>query len=113
MFEHLERLRQKSDKEKKRFAFFIALSFTSFILLLWYFAVFPSFKEQSDIDKKIKKYESSPTSSLGSIFGSKVSEIKGQFSKVVDYSNQFLSKSSYYSSTSTEQISTSSIENAQ
>lgn len=113
MFEFIEKQRQKTDGQKKRFAFAVAFLFVTIIGVLWYFAVFPNFKSQNDIDKKIEKFENDPASSLSSVFGGKISEIKNQFGILKDYASAFNQKNTYYSSTSTESVSTTSQENVQ
>jgi len=106
MFEFLEKLRQKSDKEKKRFAFLVSFLFSVTIFGLWFFAVYPSFKEQSDIEKKVKALESSPTESMASVIMSSFGQIKEKISEMKNIGSGIIGDSDYYQATSTEATTT-------
>lgn len=108
MFEHIENIRQKSDREKRRIAFLLAFLFSSLIFVLWYFAVFPNFKEQDAIDRKIEKLEEEgPASSLGSVLSGSLTEIKNKIAEIKNLTSYFSDESSYYISTRTTETSTS------
>ncbi len=106
MFEFLEKLRQKSDKEKRRFAFLVSFLFSATIFALWFFAVYPSFKEQSDIEKKVKALESSPTESMASVIMSSFGQIKEKISEIKNIGSSFTKDLDYYKASSTEATTT-------
>lgn len=60
MFDIIERVRQKKDKEKKIIAFSVAFSICLVIFMFWIFTVLPDFKKQGEIDKKVKSASKVP-----------------------------------------------------
>ncbi len=100
MLDFLETIRSKPNGAKKRIAFFTAFTFTGIIFIFWFVAIYPSFKEQNRINEKVKKIESSPVTSLGSIFSDNFSKIKVQFNEIRDLTKNFNSNSDYYAATS-------------
>jgi preprotein translocase subunit YajC len=106
MLDFLENIRSKPNGAKKRIAFFTAFTFTGIIFIFWFVAIYPSFKEQNKIEEKAKKIESSPVSSLGSIFSDNFSKIKEQFIEIQDITKNFNSDANYYVASSTDSTST-------
>lgn len=106
MFDYLEKIRSKPRGAKKRIAFFTAFTFSGIVFILWFVAVYPSFKEQNDIEKKVKKLESSPISSITSVFSENFGKIKDQFLEVKELGQNFTKEASYYSASSTNSTST-------
>lgn len=109
MFDYLESIRNKPRGVKKRIAFFTSFTFTGVVFIFWLVAVYPSFREQNAIDKKIKKLESSPISSISSIFADNFSKIKSQISQVKELGQNFTKEASYYSASSTSATTTANI----
>lgn len=101
MFEYIEKLRHKTDKEKKRFAFITASSFSIAILVVWSISIYPTIKKQSELDKKVAKVESGPTESFTSTFGGAWGDLKSSFSNLKGMVANISSEFEYYSATST------------
>ncbi|KND49957.1 MAG: hypothetical protein AB198_01390 [Parcubacteria bacterium C7867-003] len=113
MFEYLEKLRQKPDSTKKKIAFLGSFIFTGIIFAFWLLAVYPSFKEDAEIQKKAKSLETSPISSLGSILGDNFSKIKEQISSLKDLGSSFSKEMDYYIASSTVSATASTTLNEQ
>lgn len=101
MFEFLEKLRNKPRGTKKRIAFLTSFTFTSIILAFWLVSIYPSFQEQNNIEKKVKKIESSPIVSVGSVFSDSFSKIKTQLGMIKELGQNFTKEAEYYSASST------------
>ncbi len=101
MFDYLENLRSKPRATKKRIAFLTSFTFTGIILIFWSLAVYPSFIEQTNKEKSVKKNETSPIASVGAIFSDNFSKIKDQLSLVREVGENFAKEAAYYSSSTT------------
>ena len=101
MFNYLEKLRQKTDREKRKVAFLFSFLFASLIFVVWFFAVFPQLKQQRNIDKKLEKIESSPTESVASVIMSSFGEIKDKVNEIKNLKSTFDSNIDYYKSATT------------
>ncbi len=101
MFQYIDNLRQKPDKQKKRVAFSLAFIFCLVIFAFWYFTVIPDFKKQAEVDKKEEKLNNGPTTSFMSVFSGKIGEMQDQLAKIKDFAGSFSTGSDYYISTST------------
>lgn len=109
MFEYIERLRKKSDKEKRQVAFLIAFLFSLTIFTFWFFAVFPGFKKQGEIEKKVIALESEPGVSFSSLFEGKFDQIKEQLDKIKNFAGNFSTDLEYYIASSTATSTESNI----
>lgn len=112
MIDFLENIRNKPSGAKKRIAFFTAFTFTGVIFIFWFVSIYPSFKEQNDLEKKVSKIESSPITSVSSIFADNFSKIKEQFAKVKEVGENFTKEAAYYTASSTA-TTTVTINNSQ
>jgi len=101
MLDFLDKIREKPNRAKKRIAFFTAFTLTGIIFIFWFVAIYPSFKEQNAIDKKISKLESSPIESVGSVFGENFNKIKEQFGKIKEIGSNFTAEVDYYTANAT------------
>jgi len=87
VFDFLEKLRGKSDKQKKQIAFCLALLFAGLIFVVWLSVIFPGLHQNKVEEDKVANLTPSPfsvfmsqiSSGISSI-GSKVSEIKSSVS---------------------------------
>ncbi len=101
MLDFLDNIRNKPTRAKKRIAFFSAFAFTSIIFIFWFVAIYPSFKEQNDLEKKVNDLDSSPMESVGSVFSDNFSKIKDQFGKIKEIGNSFTKEVEYYTANAT------------
>lgn len=101
MLDFLDKVRSKPNSAKKRIAFFTAFTLTGIIFIFWFVAIYPSFKEQNELDKKISKLESSPIESVSSVFGSNFLKIKEQFGKIKEIGSSFSAEVDYYTANAT------------
>lgn len=101
MFNFIEKIRNKPEKTKTKIAFFTSFVFTGIIFTFWLVAVYPDFKEDIRIEKKIKKLEPSPVSTMGSILGDNISKIKEQVVSIKNITSSLNDKEVYYKATTT------------
>ena len=106
MYKYIEKLRQKSDTAKKRFAFLVSFLFVGIIFVVWLSVIYPGFREQKNINDKISANESSPLSTFKDIFSQGSSEIGNQFSKIKNVGSVFSNDPEYINQTSTTSTST-------
>ncbi len=78
MFEYIEKLRGKSEKTKKRIAFFGALGFSVVILGIWLSVVYPQIKNP-EVVEKVQTGGPSPLSALGDNIYDGFSSVRGAF----------------------------------
>lgn len=110
MFDYLENIRNKPRGAKKRIAFFTAFTFSGIVFIFWFVAIYPSFREQNAIDKKVKNLESSPISSITSIFSENFGKIKDQLSVVKELGQNFTKEATYYKASTTSSTTTAEVE---
>ncbi|HRH26952.1 MAG TPA: hypothetical protein PLZ99_02200 [Parcubacteria group bacterium] len=103
MFEIIERVRQKKDREKKIIAFSLSLFFCSVIFIFWLFTVLPDFKKQEELDKKVQSAKNGPTENLTSFFGDNFKQAKEHFSKIRNVANVFQSEADYFKAETKEE----------
>lgn len=99
MFEIIERVRQKKDKEKKIIAFSVAFSICLVIFMFWVFTVLPDFKKQGEIDKKVQSASNGPSSNIAGFVSDNFNQVKDQLNKLKEVSNLFKSSVDYYVAT--------------
>ncbi|HEY0220848.1 MAG TPA: hypothetical protein VGC58_01355 [Candidatus Paceibacterota bacterium] len=101
MFHFIERLRQKSEKTKKKVAFFTAFSFSLIIFIVWVTVIYPDFKKDK-IDQTANVVKASPIDGLADMLSSGFSEIAEKIGEMKSLMMDFSSSTSvYYESTST------------
>ena len=110
MFKTIEKLRQKPEGTKKRFAFTFAFIFCLIIFAVWLSVVYPNLKQKQAKESEISKLNSNETSAFADTLYSSFSSIKDQISNIKEAVSVFSNPSSYYSSTST--LSTSTVSNS-
>ena len=102
MFNYIEKLRQKPESQKKRFAFLAALCVCGLIILVWFSVVIPKFRQEKQTDDKIANTESTPTSALTRTFSDGFSAIVTQFKNIKNIISSFKSSGeSFVAPTST------------
>lgn len=106
MFEYIERLRQKSEKQKKLIALTYAGIFSGVILGLWFISVFPTISEDKQIADREKKIKSGPSESFTSNFSGVWSDIKENFGGLKDTFAEFNNSMDYYKASSTASLIT-------
>lgn len=109
MFEYIEKLRGKPEATKKRIAFFGALVFSFFILVIWLSVVVPKVKNPEVV--KEKPTTPSPLSAIGDNISDGFSSIKEAFSGVKDSVESIGLEMEQYQNiaTSTEYVATTTI----
>ncbi len=108
MFELIERLRRKNDRQKKIIAFSISFFICFVIFIFWFFSIMPEFRLQQEAEKRVESIERGPSSELGGMIMDNFSLIKEQISDLIGLSKSFSSTTEYYISTTTE-ISTTTM----
>ncbi len=107
MFEFIERLRQKSDKTKKRIAFLSAFCFVGLILVMWLTIVYPDF---SFVQKQKQTASVGDTGMFDSFFANITEGFGGIKNQIQSMKDMFysVSTSTHYTLTdeSTTTIST-------
>lgn len=110
MFETIEKLRAKPEGAKKRFAFFVAFSFCALIFTVWVTAIYPTLGKEDE--NLATATSTSPVSSIADLVGTGVDSFKSQISEMTDNIKSITSSQEYYSATSTQATSTSSVNTA-
>ena len=110
MFDYLEKLRAKPDKVKSRIAFLSAFCFAGVIFVFWIGVIYPDWKGNQDKQNNVSKLEPSPIGAFGntifanfSVIGEKLKEIKSTITA-------FSSIPEYYTSTSSDKVSSTTRE---
>ncbi len=106
MFEIIERVRQKKDKEKKIIAFSVAFSVCLVIFTFWAFTVLPEFKKQEELEKKVQSAKNGPSANIAGFVADNFNQVKDQFSKLKEFSGVFEGTADYYVATSSPQQET-------
>jgi len=101
MFDFLEKLRTKSDKQKKQIAFCVALLIAGLIFVIWLSVIFPDFQQSQVQENKVENLAPSPFSVFMSQLSSGVSSITGKFSEIKSSVSSFSSAPVEYVATST------------
>ena len=104
MFEIIEKVRQKKDREKKIIAFSIAFFICLLIFIFWFLSIYPSFKKQNQIEKKVERVSSGPTNNFKGIIKDNFSQIKKQFNEIKNIPDILKKEGDYYKATSTSEI---------
>lgn len=76
MFEYIERLRRKSDKEKRRIAFFTATLFSLVIFIVWMTVVLPNFKKSNNKIDNVASVSASPTEGFMDAVSNFIGQVK-------------------------------------
>ncbi len=104
MFELLERLRQKPEGVRKRFAFMVAFCVAGTILLIWASVVMLDWNESRTQQAQVEAASASPFSTFGasvatgfSAIGTQLGELKNTFTNLTS------TESAHYEATSTVQ----------
>ena len=83
MFEIIENIRQKSDREKKRIAFLTSLLFSVIIFAIWISVWYPDWKNHETFSNRYAEPSSlAPLSSISSLFSSGFSEVQANFIEI-------------------------------
>ena len=107
MFKYLEKLREKSESQKKRTAFLFSFLFVGIIFVVWLTAVFPTVLQQKSIDDRVASSGPSPLSTFESVLSQSTSAIGDQVAKLKSIGSVFSGPTDYYTvSSSTEVAST-------
>lgn len=106
MFEHLEKIREKSPRQKRLYAFAVAFAFSGFILLIWYISIVPGFIEEGKRDKKVKDIASSPSESFATVLKGGMNLFKEQSQAIKEKINSVnlnnINPPAYFKGTTTE-----------
>jgi len=105
MFDFIEKLRAKSDKEKRKFAFFYALSFSGIIFVLWLLVVYPNLGQNQNQGEVTSNSKITPASTLSDTIGKSLTELGDQFLKIKDTVSSFTkggTSPEYYSASTSE-----------
>jgi hypothetical protein len=108
MFKLIEKLRAKSERTKKLFAFSIAFFFSGLIFVVWLSVIYPSFKQKQDKLDYVSKLEPSPIGTITEALGGGFSQIGEQFGRLKDAVSSLTSAPAYYSTTSKVMIESTS-----
>lgn len=104
MFEIIEKVRQKKDREKKIIAFSVSFFICSVIFIFWLFTVLPGFQKQVELDKKVSSAKKGPTENLAGFVTDNYSQVRDQINKIKSISNIFKGDSEYFKAESTLDI---------
>ncbi len=104
MFEIIEKVRQKKDREKKIIAFSVSFFICSVIFIFWLFTVLPGFQKQVESDKKVSSAKKGPTENLAGFVTDNYSQVRDQINKIKSISNIFKGDSEYFKAESTLDI---------
>jgi hypothetical protein len=104
MFEIIEKVRQKKDREKKIIAFSVSFFICSVIFIFWLFTVLPGFQKQVELDKKVSSAKKGPTENLAGFVTDNYSQVRDQINKIKSISNFFKGDSEYFKAESTLNI---------
>lgn len=103
MFEYLEKLRKKTDREKKYFALGVAFCFCLIVSGFWVVSVYPTLIREKEVNDKVSKIKSSgPAESFTSTFSSAWGDLKANIIDIKTTISDFNSDINYYKSTSTQ-----------
>lgn len=95
MFNYLEKLRQKPERSKNRFAFLSAFSFAGIIFVIWLSVVYPNFTEQKKREDKVRSLEQSPLSSFFENVSVGFGEVGENVSSIKDFAINIFNQSQY------------------
>jgi hypothetical protein len=98
MFEYIEKLRKKSDKEKNRIAFFSAFAFSALIFIVWASVVVPGVK--NDNKAEVAAVGSSPISDFSNVVSDFIIQVKTGMSDLKSSVSGLSTSTQYYSATS-------------
>lgn len=101
MFNYIEKLRQKSEKEKKRVALLYAFLFAGVIFVIWLSVVYPDFRKEKTVGVEIEE-RSGPTGAIKENIISGFNNIKGEFFNMKEVIYNLSREEVYYSSTSSQ-----------
>ena len=110
MFEYLEKLRQKPEGAKKRFAFLTAFTISGIIFVVWLSVIYPDLTEQKKRDDKVKNLESSPLSSFIENVSYGFGQIGKSFDGIKETIDMLKTQPEYYESSTSTASSTSKAE---
>ena len=82
MFDFLEKLRHKPDKQKKQIAFFVAFLFVGIIFVVWLTVIYPDFRQSRVNQEKVANLEPGPFSTFTSQLSNGISSITEDLSRV-------------------------------
>jgi hypothetical protein len=102
MFNYLEKLRRKSESEKKRFAFLTAFSFSGLIFVIWLSVIYPSWYKIQTKEDAAAELEPGPIDSLTGIISNGVSSITGTVDEAKVKMNSFSSSTPTSTTTQAE-----------
>ena len=114
MFDFLEKIRSKSEKTKKIFAFSVSLFVAGLIFVIWISVIYPDFRNRETKSEKVAQLEPSPISTFGDTVATAFSAMGEQFGQMKNMVSELASTTTaHYSSagadimaTSTEPVST-------
>ncbi|MFZ2620886.1 MAG: hypothetical protein WAX85_00700 [Minisyncoccia bacterium] len=102
MFELIEKIRQKSDRTKKRIAFLISFTIAGIIFVIWILIIFPDFRKKQEQESKATSYDKTPLSSLSSTFSNGLKSIGEQFQKIKESFSLLKSEPLHYNKGSSD-----------
>src|SRR3989344_2334545 len=100
MFDFLEKLRHKPDKQKKQIAFFVAFLFVGIIFVVWLTVIYPDFRQSRVNQEKVANLEPGPFSTFTSQLSNGISSITEKFTEIKDSISSFSTDPAHYSATS-------------
>ncbi|MBA3732838.1 hypothetical protein H0W91_00495 [Patescibacteria group bacterium] len=92
MLEILEKVRQKSPRQKKQIAFSFAFFISGLIFVIWLSVIYPDFRQKQIQTQNASSLEPSPLSTFGET-------LTGGFKAIKDTLSSIKNSSVYYSTT--------------